>query len=386
MALMQNYARLPVSFTHGEGIWLYGDDGKRYLDALSGIAVCGLGHSHPAVTRAIQEQAGRLLHTSNLYQIPLQEALGDDLCRVSGLDAAFFCNSGAEANEAAIKLARLHGHGRGIAEPQVLVFTQSFHGRTLAALSATGNLKIQEGFSPLVPGFLRVPYGDLAAAQAVVSANPSLAAILVEPIQGEGGVRPAPAGFLAGLRDICDRQGLLLMLDEVQTGIGRTGKFFAYQHESGFLPDVLNLAKGLGNGVPIGAVLARKPVAALFSPGRHGTTFGGSPIVCAAARAVLRTMEEDRLPDRASHLGTLLATVLHNRLRNHPEVEEIRGQGLMVGVVLRRKPDALVERALAAGLLLNVTAERVIRLLPPLIIGEDEIRKIVDILAGLLES
>lgn len=385
MALMQNYARLPVAFVRGEGAWLYDESGKRYLDALAGIAVCGLGHSHPAVTRALQEQAGTLLHTSNLYQVPLQEQLAERLCRLSGLDAAFFCNSGAEANEAAIKLARLHGHARGIAEPKILVFTQSFHGRTLATLTATGNRKIQEGFAPLVPGFVRAPYGDLASAAAILAADPAVCAVLVEPIQGEGGVRPAPEGFLPGLRKLCDQHQALLLLDEVQTGIGRTGTFFAYQQED-CLPDVLSLAKGLGNGVPIGAVLARAPAAALFSAGKHGTTFGGGPLVCAAALAVLETMERENIPAHAEKMGAELRALLQQSLGKHPQVEEIRGRGLMVGVVLREAPHKLVERALAQGLLINVTAERVIRLLPPLIYGPEEVRLLAEKLSALLEE
>ncbi|AEK59099.1 aspartate aminotransferase family protein [Acidithiobacillus caldus] len=386
MTLMATYARLPVAFVRGEGVWLYDSDGRAYLDALAGIAVCGLGHAHPAVTRAIQEQAGHLIHTSNLYRVPLQEALGERLCRLSGLDAAFFCNSGAEANEAAIKLARLYGHQRGVAEPKILVFSQAFHGRTLAALTATGNFRIQEGFGPLVSGFVRVPYGDLAAARAALAADPAIVAVLAEPIQGEGGVRPAPAGFLRGLRTLCDEHAALLMFDEVQTGIGRSGKFLAYQHEEGLLPDVLSLAKGLGNGVPIGALLARAPVAALFGPGKHGTTFGGGPLVCAAALAVLETMEAEDIPTQAAQQGQRLREHLQRRLGGHPLVEEIRGLGLMLGVVLRRKPERLVERALDAGLLINVTAERVIRLLPPLIIREAEIALLTDILSTLLED
>jgi acetylornithine/N-succinyldiaminopimelate aminotransferase len=385
MALMQNYARLPVAFVRGEGAWLYDEAGKRYLDALAGIAVCGLGHSHPAVTRALQEQAGTLLHTSNLYHVPLQEKLAEQLCRLSGLDAAFFCNSGAEANEAAIKLARLHGHARGIAEPKILVFTQSFHGRTLATLTATGNRKIQEGFAPLVPGFVRAPYGDLDSAAAILAADPAVCAVLVEPIQGEGGVRPAPEGFLPGLRALCDQHQALLLLDEVQTGIGRTGTFFAYQQEN-CMPDVLSLAKGLGNGVPIGAVLARAPTAALFSAGKHGTTFGGGPLVCAAALAVLETMERENIPAHAEKMGADLRALLQQSLGKHPQVEEIRGRGLMVGVVLRTAPHKLVERALAQGLLINVTAERVIRLLPPLIYGPEEVRLLAEKLSALLED
>ena len=386
MGLMHNYARLPVAFVHGEGVWLQDSDGRRYLDALAGIAVCGLGHSHPAVTRAIQEQAGRLLHTSNLYRIPAQERLAETLCTISGLDGAFFCNSGAEANEAAIKIARLHGHAKGIAEPRILVFSNAFHGRTMATLTATGNFKIQAGFAPLLPGFLRAPYGDLATAQALVQANPDLCAILVEPIQGEGGVRPAPAGFLAGLRTLCSDADILLMLDEVQTGIGRSGQFFAYQQLPGFLPDVLSLAKGLGNGIPIGAMLATARVANLFTPGKHGTTFGGGPLVCAVAQAVLDTMQQEDIPAHAARMGKILRQKLQERLATHPQVVDIRGMGLMVGIELRDKPEALVERALEKALLINVTAERVIRLLPPLIIQESEIDLLVEGLADLLRE
>ena len=386
MGLMHNYARLPVAFVHGEGVWLQDSDGRRYLDALAGIAVCGLGHSHPAVTRALQEQAGRLLHTSNLYRIPAQEWLAETLCTISGLDGAFFCNSGAEANEAAIKIARLHGHAKGIAEPRILVFSNAFHGRTMATLTATGNFKIQAGFAPLLPGFLRAPYGDLATAQALVQANPDLCAILVEPIQGEGGVRPAPEGFLAGLRALCNDADILLMLDEVQTGIGRTGQFFAYQQLPGFLPDVLSLAKGLGNGVPIGAMLANARVAPLFSPGKHGTTFGGGPLVCAVAQAVLDTMQQEAIPAQAARMGAILRRKLRERLAAHPQVVDIRGMGLMVGIELRDKPEGLVERALEKALLINVTAERVIRLLPPLIIQEGEIDLLVEGLVELLQE
>ena len=386
MALMNNYARLPVAFVRGEGVWLYDESGRKYLDALAGIAVCGLGHSHPAVTTALQEQAGKLLHTSNLYQIPEQAALSDDLCRLSGLDAVFFCNSGAEANEAAIKLARLHGHARGIAEPKILVFTQSFHGRTLAALTATGNRKIQEGFTPLVAGFVRAPYGDLATVRGMLSADPDIVAVLVEPVQGEGGAGPAPAGFLRGLRALCDEHQALLLCDEVQTGIGRSGRYFAFQHEEDLLPDVLCLAKGLGNGVPIGAIVARQAAADLFGPGKHGSTFGGGPLVCAAARAVLRTMEAEDVPAHAAAMGELLQGRLRERFRGHPAVEEVRGLGLMVGIVLRQEPKDFVRRALGAGVLLNVTAGRVIRLLPPLIFGPAEIDLLVDTLAKLLQE
>jgi acetylornithine/N-succinyldiaminopimelate aminotransferase len=289
-ALMHNYGRQPVAFERGEGVWLWDTQGRRYLDALAGIAVCGLGHAHPAVTRALCEQAGTLIHTSNIYRIPLQEQLAERLCALSGMDRAFFCNSGAEANEAAIKLARLHGHARGIDTPTVIVTEGSFHGRTLATLSATGNPKIQKGFEPLVPGFLRVPYGDLDAI-ARLADHSEIAAVLVEPVTGEGGIRIPPSGYLKGIRELCDRHEWLMMLDEIQAGIGRTGKWFAFQHE-GLLPDVLSLAKGLGNGVPIGASLARGKAAGLFAPGSHGTTFGGNPLVCRAALAVLETMEQ----------------------------------------------------------------------------------------------
>ncbi|MCL5051695.1 aspartate aminotransferase family protein [Acidithiobacillus acidisediminis] len=386
MALMNNYARLPVAFVRGEGVWLYDEQGRKYLDALAGIAVCGLGHCHPAVTLALQEQAGKLLHTSNLYQVPEQLALSDDLCRLSGLDAAFFCNSGAEANEAAIKMARLHGHAQGIAEPKILVFTQAFHGRTLAALTATANRKIQEGFAPLLPGFVRAPYGDLDTVTGMLAADPDIVAVLVEPVQGEGGVRPAPVGFLRGLRALCDTHRALLICDEVQTGVGRTGQFFAYQHEEGLLPDVLCLAKGLGNGVPIGAIVARQTAAELFGPGKHGSTFGGGPLVCAAARAVLQTMEAEKIPAQAAAMGNLLQQRLRERLAGNPAVEEVRGLGLMVGVVLREEPQDFVRRALHAGVLLNVTAGRVIRLLPPLIFSAADVELLVDTLVDLLRE
>ena len=386
MALMNNYARLPVAFVRGEGVWLHDEQGRKYLDALAGIAVCGLGHCHPAVTLALQEQAGKLLHTSNLYQVPEQLALSDDLCRLSGLDAAFFCNSGAEANEAAIKMARLHGHAQGIAEPKILVFTQAFHGRTLAALTATANRKIQEGFAPLLPGFVRAPYGDLDTVTGMLAADPDIVAVLVEPVQGEGGVRPAPVGFLRGLRALCDTHRALLICDEVQTGVGRTGQFFAYQHEEGLLPDVLCLAKGLGNGVPIGAIVARQTAAELFGPGKHGSTFGGGPLVCAAARAVLQTMEAEKIPAQAAAMGNLLQQRLRERLAGNPAVEEVRGLGLMVGVVLREEPQDFVRRALHAGVLLNVTAGRVIRLLPPLIFSAADVELLVDTLVDLLRE
>jgi acetylornithine/N-succinyldiaminopimelate aminotransferase len=383
-ALMHNYGRQPIAFERGEGVWLWDTEGRRYLDALSGIAVCGLGHAHPAVARALCEQAGTLIHTSNIYRIPLQERLAERLCALSGMERAFFCNSGAEANEAAIKLARLHGHARSIDIPTVIVMDGSFHGRTLATLTATGNAKIQKGFEPLVQGFVRVPYGDLEAI-ARHADNPDIAAVLVEPVTGEGGIRIPPAGYLKGIRDLCDRNDWLMMLDEIQAGIGRTGTWFAYQHE-GILPDVLSLAKGLGNGVPVGASLARGRAAGLFTPGSHGTTFGGNPLVCRAALAVLDTMEDECLPEQAGRLGAYLLAGFRERLGSHPAVREIRGLGLMIGIELDRPCTELVGQAIERGLLINVTAERVIRLLPPLIMGTDEADTLLDTLTGLVES
>lgn len=383
-ALMHNYGRQPIAFERGEGVWLWDTEGRRYLDALAGIAVCGLGHAHPAVARALCEQAGTLIHTSNIYRIPLQERLAERLCALAGMERAFFCNSGAEANEAAIKLARLHGHAGGIDTPTIIVTEGSFHGRTLATLTATGNAKIQKGFEPLVQGFLRVPYGDLEAI-ARQADNPDIAAVLVEPVTGEGGIRIPPAGYLKGIRDLCDRNGWLMMLDEIQAGIGRTGTWFAYQHE-GILPDVLSLAKGLGNGVPIGASLARGRAAELFTPGSHGTTFGGNPLVCRAALAVLDTMESEALPEQAARLGAYLLAGFRERLGRHPAVREIRGLGLMIGIELDRPCTELVGKAIERGLLINVTAERVIRLLPPLVMSTDEADILLDSLTDLVES
>lgn len=382
--LMQTYQRLPVAFERGDGAWLWDQDGRRYLDALSGIAVCGLGYNHPAVTAAIQEQATQLLHTSNIYRIPQQEQLGAELCRLAQMDAAFFCNSGAEANEAAIKLARLHGHQRGVAVPTIIVAEGSFHGRTLATLTATGNKKIRQGFEPLVEGFIRVPFNDLEAVEALAG-DANIVAILVEPIQGEGGVNAPDAGYLAGLREICDRTGWLLMLDEIQTGMGRTGRWFAHQHED-ILPDVMTLAKALGNGVPIGACLARGAAAGAFSPGKHGTTFGGNQLACRAGLAVLAAMEQDQLVERAAELGERLLTGFREQLSDTAGVLQIRGKGLMLGITLDRPCGELVQRALAEGMLINVTAERVIRLLPPLILDDAQATRLVDSLADLIKN
>ncbi|MCC6716155.1 MAG: aspartate aminotransferase family protein [Gammaproteobacteria bacterium] len=380
---MSTYQRLPVAFVRGSGAYLWDENGRRYLDALSGVAVCNLGHAHPVLAAAIAEQASTVLHTSNIFRIALQEELGRRLTQLAGMEKAFFCNSGAEANEAAIKLARLHGHSRAIAEPQILVMEDSFHGRTMATLSATGNAKIQQGFEPLVQGFLRVPYGDLDAIAALADARDDIAAILVEPIQGEGGINIAPPGYLAGVRRLCDRNDWLMMLDEVQTGMCRTGRWFACQHE-GVTPDVMALAKALGNGVPIGTSLAVGKAAALLSPGRHGSTFGGSPLACRAALAVIEVMERERLDERAAAIGAQILQRLRDALRGIAAVRDVRGRGMMIGIELDRPCAELVTQALAAGLLINVTADNVVRLLPPLIYGAEEVESLVSTLASVI--
>jgi len=384
-AVMTTYNRLPVSFERGEGVWLWDSEGRQYLDALSGIAVCGLGHAHPAVAEALCRQAERLVHTSNLYGIPLQEALAERLTALAAMERVFFANSGAEANEAAIKLARLHGHHQGIDQPVIVVAENSFHGRTLATLSATGNRRAQAGFEPLVSGFVRIPYNDAAALEQVAARTPGVTALLVEPIQGEGGIHIPDAGYLQQVREICDRHGWLMMLDEIQTGMGRTGQMFAFQHE-GVVPDVITLAKGLGNGVPIGACLARGPAAALFTPGSHASTFGGNPLACAAALAVLKTLEGESLAARAAEHGRYLLEALGSALEGCEGVVELRGKGLMLGIELKRPCGELVGRALERGLLLNVTAGRVIRLLPPLIIEKAEADQIVETVATLVRD
>ncbi len=384
-SLMSTYKRLPVQFERGEGVWLWDTDGKRYMDALSGIAVCGLGHAHPAVGEAICTQAKKLLHTSNLYGIALQQELGDKLTSLASMDRAFFANSGAEANEAAIKLARLYGHHKAVNEPAIVVMENSFHGRTLATLSATGSRKVQAGFEPLVQGFTRVPFNDMESLQAVAKSSPNVVAVLVEPIQGEAGINLPDADYLQQLRALCDEHGWLLMLDEVQSGMGRSGKMFAYQH-SGILPDVMTLAKGLGNGVPIGACLARGPAAELFAPGNHGSTFGGNHLACAAALAVIDTLEQESLPARAGELGIRLLADFADALEGVAGVEEIRGSGLLLGIELDRDCGDLVSMALEQGLLLNVTAERVIRLLPPLIISDNEAADMVAKVSQLIKD
>ncbi|MCP5301404.1 MAG: aspartate aminotransferase family protein [Chromatiaceae bacterium] len=384
-SLMSTYKRLPVAFSRGEGAQLWDTEGRVYLDALSGIAVCNLGHAHPAVTAAICDQARRVVHTSNVYGIPMQEALGEVLTGLAGMQRAFFCNSGAEANEAAIKLARLYGNRRGIKAPSIVVMENSFHGRTLATLTATGNRKVQAGFEPLVQGFVRVPYGDLGALRAVAESQQDVVAVLVEPIQGEGGINVPQPDFLPGLRALCDSKGWLMMLDEIQTGMGRTGRPFAYQHHD-LVPDVITVAKALGNGVPIGACLATGEAAELFAPGNHGSTFGGNPLACSAALAVCETLRAERLWERADTLGAQLRGALRERLGDVGAVTAVRGQGLMIGIQLDRPCAALVSDALAAGLLINVTAESVIRLLPPLIFSEAQIAQLVDGLDKLIRA
>lgn len=383
--LMNTYKPLPVTFEHGEGAYLFDAAGNRYLDALCGIAVCGLGHAHPAVSEAICSQARRLLHTSNLYHIELQQKLADALCRVAAMDRVFFSNSGAEANEAALKLARLHGHQKGISAPQVIVMEGSFHGRTMATLTATGNRKIQAGFEPLVPGFLRAPYNDLDALRTIADNSPNVVAILVEPITGEGGIRIPAENYLGEIRALCDQRGWLMMLDEIQTGMGRTGRWFAHQHH-GVIPDVMTLAKGLGNGVPIGACLARGPAADVFRPGNHGSTFGGNPLAASAALAVIETLEQDKLIDNAAAMGTLMLQAFRDRLGAAPGVVSIRGKGLMIGIELDRPCAELMQQALARKLLINVTADSVVRLLPPLTLTHEQAQTIVATVSELIET
>ncbi len=381
--VMHTYDRLPVAFERGAGCWIWDKQGKRYLDALCGIAVCGLGHSHPGLVRAITEQAGRLIHTSNLYEIESQERLGDRLAAISGLDEVFFCNSGCEANEAAIKIARLHGHQKGIEMPAIIVMDKAFHGRTIATLSATGSRRVQAGFEPLVPGFVRVPFDDLAAVRKVAENNHHVVAVLVEPIQGEGGINVCHSGYLQGLRSICDENGWLLMLDEVQSGTGRTGKWFAFQH-SAVKPDVMTLAKGLASGVPIGACLAAGPAAGVFKPGNHGSTFGGNPLACAAALATLAIIEEENLMANATAMGDFIRDGLRSGLAGASGVREVRGMGLMIGVELDCPCDELVNTALENGMLINVTADNVLRLLPPLNINRAESGQLVAMLMPLI--
>lgn len=383
--LMNTYNRLPVSFTHGQGVWLWDEQGRKYLDALAGIAVSGLGHNHPEVVRAVTTQAAKVIHTSNIYEIRLQEQLGTRLCELSGMEEAFFCNSGAEANEAAIKLARLYGHQRGVENAAIIVMEHAWHGRTLATLSATGSRKAQAGFEPLMAGFVRVPYNDAKALHTAADTNRNIVAVLMEVLQGEGGIVLADAQYVRAIRKLCDERNWLLMIDEVQSGLGRTGTWFGYQHAA-IQPDVVTLAKGLASGVPIGACLAAGPAAGTFKPGNHGTTFGGGPLACAAGLATLAAIEAEDLIAGAERLGDLIRAQLREALAGVAGVVEVRGLGLMIGIELDRPCGELVKAALAAGLLINVTADRVIRLLPPLVLQEVEARELVARLAPLIRA
>ena len=383
--VMNTYGRLPVAFERGEGVWLWDTQGKRYLDALAGVAVNAVGHSHPKLVAALRDQVGKLIHTSNIYQIASQEKLADRIAAASGMDSVFFCNSGAEANEAAIKLARYYGHKKGVENPAVVVLERSFHGRTMATLSATGSRKVQAGFEPLVTGFVRVPFNDLEAVQRVASSNRNVVAILAELVQGEGGVSVCSDDYLKGLREICDAHGWLLMLDEVQTGMGRTGKMFAFQHY-GVMPDVITLAKGLGGGVPVGACVARGEAATLFKPGSHGSTFGGNLLACTAALTTIDIIESEGLCKNAAEVGSHIQAGLRRALAETPGVREVRGKGMMIGIELDRPCGDLVKTALEAGLLINVTADNVVRLVPPLVMSRAEADQLVDQLAPMIRS
>lgn len=385
--LMNTYMRQPVTFTKGEGVWLWDEKGNKYLDALAGVAVNGLGHAHPKLVKAISEQAGKLIHVSNVYNIAEQSALADKLCEISGMDKVFFCNSGCEANEASIKLARLYGHNKGIETPEIIVMDKSFHGRTMATLSATGNRKVQAGFEPLVSGFIRVPYDDIEAVKHIAARNTNVVAILVEPVQGEGGINiPKDAsGYLETLRQICDEHDWLLMLDEVQTGIGRTGTWFAFQHTT-IKPDVMSLAKGLGSGVPIGACVASGKAADVFSYGKHGSTFGGNPLATAAGLATLNIVEEEGLRENAEKIGNFIREGFNAEFKDTKGVVTVRNAGLMIGVELDRPCGDLVKMALEDKLLINVTADSVVRLLPPLVINEDEAKILVQRLSAVIKT
>lgn len=382
---MPTYARLPVTFSYGKGSRVVDVAGKSYLDGLSGIAVNTLGHAHPDLVAAIADQAGKLLHCSNLYEISLQQLLADRLAALSGMDEVFFCNSGCEANEAAIKLARFYGHRKGIVNPHIIVMEKAFHGRTLATLSATGNRKAQAGFEPLVTGFLRVPYDDIEAVRQIALHNKDVVAVMLEIVQGEGGIHLASEAYQRQLRSLCDEQGWLLICDEVQCGMARTGTWFGYQH-AGILPDVATLAKGLGSGVPIGACLASGKAAGLFGPGNHGSTFGGNPLACRAALTTLDVIERDGLMSRAERLGQRIRDNLASGLAGLSALREIRGRGLMIGIELDRPCGDLVKRALAAGLLINVTSDSVVRLLPALTMTDAEGDELVERLLALIKD
>jgi|TARA_B110000908_G_scaffold82316_1_gene98595 acetylornithine aminotransferase len=384
-AVMNTYGRLPVSFTHGKGVYLYDEEGNQYIDAISGIGVNALGHAHPAVSDAIKKQADLLIHTSNLYGVENQKQLAEALCAVSGMDNVFFGNSGAEANEAAIKIARLYGHNKGVDQPHIVVMENAFHGRTMATLTASGSRKIQAGFEPLVNGFVRAPYGDIDALTNIAKNNPNIVAVLVEPLQGEGGVNCLPENHLAEIRALCDKNDWLMMLDEVQTGNGRTGCYFAYQHHH-ILPDVVTTAKGLGNGLPIGACLAHGKAATVLGPGNHGSTYGGNPLVCAAALVVVNTINQQRLCQNAQQMGALLLDKFNRAFEHNEAVIDIRGQGLMIGIELDRPCGELVDRARAKGVLINVTAGSVVRLLPPLIINPSQTEQLATVVIDIIND
>ena len=384
-AVMNTYGRLPVSFTHGKGVYLYDEEGNQYIDAISGIGVNALGHAHPAVSDAIKKQADLLIHTSNLYGVENQKQLAEALCAVSGMDNVFFGNSGAEANEAAIKIARLYGHNKGVDQPHIVVMENAFHGRTMATLTASGSRKIQAGFEPLVNGFVRAPYGDIDALTNIAKNNPNIVAVLVEPLQGEGGVNCLPENHLAEIRALCDKNDWLMMLDEVQTGNGRTGCYFAYQHHH-ILPDVVTTAKGLGNGLPIGACLAHGKAATVLGPGNHGSTYGGNPLVCAAALVVVNTINQQRLCQNAQQMGALLLDKFNRAFEHNEAVIDIRGQGLMIGIELDRPCGELVDRARAKGVLINVTAGSVVRLLPALIIHPSQTEPLATVVIDIIND
>ncbi|MDA1116751.1 MAG: aspartate aminotransferase family protein [Proteobacteria bacterium] len=383
--VMNTYARLPVAFVRGQGVWLYDESGKQYLDALAGIAVNTLGYAHPRLVRALTEQIGRVIHTSNLFQMPLQEQAADRIAEITGLDEVFFCNSGLEANEAAIKVARKYGHDRGVAEPAIIVMEKAFHGRSLATLSATGSRKVQAGFEPLVQGFVRVPLNDLEAVRQVAANNKNVVAVFIEPIQGEGGINVSRLDYLRGLKEICEHNDWLFMSDEVQCGLGRTGKWFVYQH-AGIQPDVVPLAKGLASGVPVGACVVGNRAKGVFKPGNHGSTFGGNPLAMCGVVTTLDTVKDEGLLENAVKVGDAIRSGLASALGGLAGVTEIRGMGMMIGVELDRPCGEIVKTALARGLVTNVTADNVIRIVPPLVMSEVEGRQVVERLAPIVRE
>lgn len=383
--VMPTYAPQPVAFERGQGAWLYDTEGRRYLDCLSGIAVNTLGHNHPKLVAAIADQASKIIHCSNLFEIPLRHRMAERLVELSGMTNVFFCNSGLEANEAAIKIARLYGHNRGIDLPEIVVYENAFHGRSLATLSATGNVKVQKGFEPLVPGFVRVPLNDMSALNRVAAERPNVVAVFMEAIQGEGGIQPARNEYLREVRELCDRQGWLMMVDEVQCGTGRTGKWFAHQW-AGIKPDVMPLAKGVSSGIPVGAVVAHGIASETFKPGNHGTTFGGNPLAMRAGLTTIEVMEEEGLLANATAMGNLIMDGMRKALAGHPGLVEVRGTGLMIGIQLDRPCSEIVALALKAGLVLNVTADSVVRMLPPLILNAEQAELIVATLAPIIRD